>query len=106
MRTFAIALALLLGACATVEDSRRNEVQKEIADATAAWVAAYNSRDGARIAAMYEPDAVLWGTASQKISPTPQAIADYFRDAGKRPKARVEIVEQHIRVFGDPALNA
>jgi uncharacterized protein (TIGR02246 family) len=107
MRMLVVALACLLTACASPRGGESDaNVQKQISDATAAWVAAYNSRDGARIAAMYEPDAVLWGTGSATISPTPAAIAEYFKDAAKRPKARVEIVEQHIRVLGDIAFNA
>jgi len=30
---------------------------------------------------------------------------DYFKDAGARPDARVEIVEQHIQVYGDVGIN-
>ena len=107
MRTLVVALTFLLTACAAPRVGQdEGTVQRQIAAATAEWVAAYNSRDSARITAMYEPDAVLWGTAAPTISPTPAAITAYFQDAGKRPKARVEIVEQHIRVLGDVAFNA
>ena len=106
MRLLLLALTFLLTACAAPKPAdSEGSLQREISDATARWVAAYNSRDGARIAAMYEPDAVLWGTAATTISPTPAAIAEYFKDAGKRPKARVDIVEEHIRVLGDTAFS-
>jgi uncharacterized protein (TIGR02246 family) len=106
VRILAVTVVLLISACAAAPRGGDTASQNEIADATARWVAAYNSREPARITAMYEPDAVLWGTGAPDISPTPAAIADYFKDAAKRPKARVEIVEQHIRVLGDVAFNA
>ena len=108
MKVWVCVLSLLLCACAAPIQTGDGEavVRQQISDATAAWVAAYNSRDPARIAAMYEPDAVLWGTAARTISPTPDSIAAYFKDAGKRPNARVDIVEQHIRILGDSAFNS
>ena len=35
-----------------------------------------------------------------------ETVADYFKDAGRRPTARVTIVEQHVRVIGDAAVSA
>lgn len=55
---------------------------------------------------MYAPDAVLWGTSAKIIAASPSAIADYFKDAGKRPNARVEFGEQHARVYGDTGVNS
>jgi len=54
---------------------------------------------------MYDPDAVLWGTTAKTFAPNPTAIAEYFKDVGKRPNARVAFGEQHIRVYGDVAVN-
>jgi hypothetical protein len=54
---------------------------------------------------MYDSDAVLWGTTSKTVAPNPPAIAVYFKDAGKRPNARVTFGEQHLRVYGDVAVN-
>jgi hypothetical protein len=62
----------------------------QVSAATAAWRAAYDSRDPARITAMYAPDAVLWGTTAKTVAANPSAIAEYVKDAGKRPNARVE----------------
>jgi len=56
---------------------------------------------------MYEPDAVFWGTTSKTVRTDPAAILDYFKDAGKRPDARVAIVEpQQIQIFGDVSINS
>jgi uncharacterized protein (TIGR02246 family) len=98
-------LIALLSACATDGVVVGYGKQDDAAAATAAWSAAYNSRDPARIAAMYDSDAVLWGTTAKKVAPNPSAIAEYFKDAGKRPNARVTFGEQHLRVYGDIAVS-
>ena len=99
------AFALLLGACASNRTTSSSDAKAEIAAATQAWRAAYDSRDPQRIASQYAPDAVFWGTGSKTVRATPEAIFEYFKDAGKRPEARVEIVEQHIQVYGDVGIN-
>ena len=74
---------------------------------TQAWIAAFNTRDAERIAALYAPDAVFWGTVSKTIRTTPEAVVEYFRDSAKRrPKLRMELVESHVRVLGDIAINS
>ena len=99
-----LLLVALLPACATSAGS--GTVGKDqVAAATAAWRAAYDSRDPARIVAMYDSEAVLWGTTAKTVAPNPTAIAEYFKDAGQRPNARVTFGEQHIRLYGDVAVN-
>ena len=102
---YAVLLVALLLASATVSGSSGTGGKDEVAAATAAWRAAYDSRDPARIAAMYDPDAVLWGTTSKTVAPDPAAIAEYFKDAGKRPNARVTFGDQHIRAYGEVGIN-
>jgi len=107
-RWFILLVAASLSACTSTGDIRSDgEKKREVATATADWVAAYDSRNPARMAAMYEPDAVFWGTTSKTIRTDPAAILDYFKDAGKRPDARVVIVEpQQIQIFGDVSINS
>lgn len=76
------------------------------AKVTATWQAAYNSRDPARIVAVYDADAVLWGTTAKTIASDPAAIAEYFKGAPGRPNARVNFGEQHLRVYGDVAFSS
>ena len=102
---FGVLLVALLSACATNTIGGGTGGKDQVADATAAWRAAYDSRDPARIAAMYDSDALLWGTTAKTVAPNPTAIADYFKDAGKRPNARITFGEQHIRIYGDVAVN-
>src|SRR6266536_298283 len=87
-----VLLVALLSMGSTPIGSGRAETlsaEEQVAAATDAWRDAYDSRDPARITALYAPDAVLWGTTSQTIRPNPEAIAEYFKDAGARPNARV-----------------
>jgi uncharacterized protein (TIGR02246 family) len=103
MRALLIGALLMLSGCVTGGGGLGG--QDEATNATAGWSAAYNSRDPARITAMYDADAVLWGTTAKKVAPNPTAIAEYFKDAGKRPNARVTFGEQHLRVYGDVAVS-
>src|SRR5262245_26553664 len=96
-----------LAACAATDADRSAAGNADIAvvAATEEWRVAYDSRDAQRIAAQYAPDAVFWGTSSKTVRPTPETIMEYFKDAGKRPDARVEIIEQHIQIYGDIGIN-
>jgi uncharacterized protein (TIGR02246 family) len=102
---FGVLFVGLLSACATVTGGSGTGGKDEVAAATAAWRAAYDSRDPARITAMYDSSAVLWGTTAKTVAANPAAIAEYFKDAPKSPNARVTFGEQHIRVYGDVAVN-
>ena len=108
MRNLAtLVLIVFLSACATTDTDRStaSNAKEEVAAATLGWRAAYDSRDPERISAQYAQDAVFWGTTSKIVRATPAAIMEYFVDARKRPDARVEIVEQHIQVYGDIGIN-
>jgi uncharacterized protein (TIGR02246 family) len=100
-----VLLAALLSACATGIGDGQTDGRDQVAAATAAWRAAYDSRDTARITARYAPDAGFWGTVAKTVATTPAAVTEYFKDAGKRPNARVTIGEQYIRVYGDIGIN-
>ena len=106
MRTvFSLFLVALLSACTTSTGGGTTGGIDQVTTATAGWRAAYDSRDPARITAMYAPDAVLWGTTAKTVAANPSAIAVYFKDAGKRPDARVSFGEQHHQVYGDVAVS-
>ena len=100
-----ILIATVLSACATGTRGSGTAGTDQVAAATAAWRVAYDSRDPARITAMYAPDAVLWGTTAKTVAANPTTISEYFADAGKRPTARVTFGEQHIRVYRDVGVN-
>ncbi len=104
LRLIAVACLLLTGSVAHAND---DAVQKEVIAATAAWADAFNARDARRIAALYADDAVFWGTISPTIRTTPEAVLEYFTNSTtKRPNLRIAIGEQHVRVYGDSAINS
>ena len=78
----------------------------QIAAATAAWVEAFNSRDPARISALYDPEAVLTDASESQPRVGAAAIADYYKNAAQRPTQRVALGERSIRLYGDTAIDA
>jgi hypothetical protein len=50
-----------------------------VAATTQSWIEALNSRDPERGVALYDPEAVLWGTVSPALHDTPASIRDYFK---------------------------
>jgi uncharacterized protein (TIGR02246 family) len=101
----ALLSVALFSACATGAGGREALGQDQVAAATSAWRAAYDSRDPGRITAMYDADAVFWGTTAKTVAASPATIGEYFKDAAKRPNASVTFGEQHIRVYGEVAVN-
>lgn len=91
----------------SVDAARRKlSAKEEVAAATAVWVAALNSRDPMRITVLYDVEAVLWGTTSKTIRATPVEVAEYFKTAPQRPTVRCTLGEQHIRIYGEMAINS
>jgi uncharacterized protein (TIGR02246 family) len=89
------------------EQSPADEITAQVVAATAEWIATFNTRDAARISALYAPDAILWGTVSQTIRTTPHEILEYFEESSaKRPKLRMFLGEYHVRLYGDIATNS
>jgi uncharacterized protein (TIGR02246 family) len=92
---FALAIARLAAATPS----------EDVAAATKAWADAFNTREPDRVLALYESDAVLWGTTSPTLRNTPETRREYFSNMPQRPNVRVVLGEQHVRVFGDVAVN-
>jgi uncharacterized protein (TIGR02246 family) len=81
--------------------------KEDVAAATQAWVDAMNSHDPERVVALYDADAVLWGTVSPTIRDTPASIRDYFKGLPTMPpEFRGVIGEQRVRIYGDTAINS
>ena len=78
----------------------------EVSALTAAWVDAFNSRDPARIVALYDPQAVLIGTSAKQPAVGAAAIAAYFAGAPGRPMNRVALGEHTARAYGDMAIDS
>jgi uncharacterized protein (TIGR02246 family) len=77
----------------------------EILAVTDAWIEAFNARDAERIAALYSPDALFWGTVSKTIRITPEDVVAYFTESTtRRPRLRMQLGERHVRRLGDAAI--
>ena len=103
---FSVILFSILLLSSTEAARRKPSAKEKVAAATAAWVAALNSREPARITALYDAEAVFWGTTSKTIRATPVEITEYFKTAPQRPTVRCMLGQQHIRVYGDVAINS
>ena len=102
-----VALGMLLVHDIFAGDDANDPVSAQVAEATGEWIATFNTRDAARISALYAPDAILWGTVSQTIRTTPGEILEYFEESSaRRPNLRMVLGEYHVRLYGDIAINS
>jgi uncharacterized protein (TIGR02246 family) len=78
----------------------------DIATATKAWVDAMTSHDVDRVLALYDSEAVFWGTRSPTLRDTPAALRDYFNGLRTAlPSYKAVLGEQRVRIYGDIAIN-
>ncbi len=102
-RTLVMLMSLLIFSAPSLAPAGPKE---EVADATQAWIDAMNSHDAQRVVALYDPEAVLWGTRSSTLRDTPDTIRDYFNILQTVPSSySVVIGEQRIRIYGDVGIN-
>jgi len=78
----------------------------QVAAATSAWVEAFNSRDAARVASLYDSDAILFDVADSKSRSGAAGIAEYYKANVQRSTQRAALGERTIRVFGDTAIDS
>jgi len=80
--------------------------KEDVAAATANWAEAFSDEKPDRILALYDKEAVLWGTLSPKRRDNPEAIRDYMVTAfAALPGHKVSFGDQLIRIYGDTAIN-
>ncbi len=80
--------------------------KEDVAAATAKWAETFVNDDPAPILALYDQEAVLWGTLSPTRRDDPAAIRDYFVKAfAALPQHKVTFGDQLIRVYGNTAIN-
>jgi uncharacterized protein (TIGR02246 family) len=80
--------------------------KEDVSAATQAWVDGMNSHNAERVVALYDAEAVLWGTRSSALRDTPATVRDYFKILQTVPSSyKVVLGEQRIRIYGDIAIN-
>jgi uncharacterized protein (TIGR02246 family) len=78
----------------------------EVAAAAAKWAKIFVDDNPDSILALYDEDAVLWGTLSPTRLAGKQEVRGYFERAYKAlPGHKVSFGDQRIRVYGDTAIN-
>lgn len=107
MKTIISILIVLFANGVYAAEDIEEAARAQVAAATAEWISTFNTRDAKRIAALYAPDGILWGTVSKTIRTTPEEILEYFQEsAANRPQLRMFLGEHHVRLFGDIATNS
>jgi hypothetical protein len=81
--------------------------KEDVASATQAWIDAMNSHDPARVVALYDPEAVLWGTQSPTLRDSPATIRDYFNvlSTVPQPSSRSPWRNASVREDGPEAID-
>lgn len=102
---FASLAAVAVAACQTVPPIET--AKQQISGLTQEWAAAMSAHDMDRVVALYDPDAVLWGTRSPTIRATPDKVREYFGILKSVPSDYKAVIgEQHVRVYGDTAIDS
>jgi uncharacterized protein (TIGR02246 family) len=101
---FALVSAVAMFGCQTM--SSPESAKGEIAAATQAWIEGMTSHDIDRVVALYDSEAVLWGTRSPTLRDNPTTVHEYFNILRTVPPSyKVALGEQRIRVYGNVAIN-
>jgi uncharacterized protein (TIGR02246 family) len=80
--------------------------KESVTAAAAEWAAAFSEQTPERLLALYDREAVLWGTLSPKRRDNPEAIREYMTSAFTAlPGHKVSFGDQLIRIYGDTAIN-
>ena len=102
-RRISLALLLVLVGIAPMAWAGDKE---DVAAATAKWAEVFTDDNPDPILALYDTEAVMWGTLSPTRRDNPEAIRDYFVKAFKAlPGHKVTFGDQLIRVYGNTAIN-
>lgn len=101
---FLCVISIALAGCQTMQAPAAAEQQ--ISALTQEWAADMSAHDIERVTGLYDADAVLWGTRSPTIRTTPEKVREYFGVLKTVPSDyKAVIAEQHIRVYGNIAIN-
>jgi uncharacterized protein (TIGR02246 family) len=101
---FALLTAVFLFGCQTV--SAPEGAKAEIAAVTQKWIEGMTRHDIDSVVALYDPEAVLWGTRSPTLRDKPNTVREYFDILRTVPASYKAVLgEQRIRIYGDTAIN-
>jgi uncharacterized protein (TIGR02246 family) len=78
---------------------------EDVAAATKAWTDNFSSHNLEGLLALYDPEAVFWGTSSPTIRDTPELVRDYFKGVPTSTMT-VAVTDSRVRVLGNVAVNS
>ena len=84
----------------------KSMMKKMIFEAMEMWGREFSAITPDNIAALYAPDASLWGTLSSTRRANPQSILDYFEQAFLFKDRKVTFDDSSIRCYGNLAINS
>ena len=100
----ALLSTLVLFGCQTMQSPE--SARSEVAAVTRAWIDDMTRHDFDRVVALYDSEAVLWGTRSPTLRDNPATVHEYFGILRTVPPSYKAVLgEQRIRVYGDIAIN-
>jgi uncharacterized protein (TIGR02246 family) len=85
--------------------ARQVDPVDEVLQLFEAWNSALQTGDPDEVVKLYAEDGLLLPTLSNQVRRTPREIRDYF-EAFLRLRPRGKLVEPHVRLFGDLAVNS
>jgi uncharacterized protein (TIGR02246 family) len=100
-RAVAWTVAVVLGMTAPASAGPAEDV----AAATKAWTDQFSTHNLEGLLALYDRDAVFWGTSSPIIRDTPELIRDYFKGVPTSTMT-VAVTDSRVRVLGATAVNS
>ncbi len=101
----ALGIGVLLAGCQTAQPP--DIAKAEVAAVTQSWATSMSGHDFDKVVALYDTDAVLWGTRSSTLRDTPATVREYFGILRTVPPSyKVTLGEQRIRVYGDVAIDS
>lgn len=104
-RMLSVVLVALLSACATTAGNS-GAAKEQVTAATRAWADAMTRHDIEGVLALYDPDAVLWGTRSPTLRDNPATVRQYFDILRTVPPSYKAVLgEQRVRIYDDIAIN-
>ena len=101
---FALVSAVVLIGCQSMQSPET--AKSEIAAATQAWIEGMTRHDIDGVVALYDSEAVLWGTRSPTLRDNSATVREYFNILRTVPPSYKAVLgEQRIRIYGDIAIN-
>ncbi len=70
------------------------------------WCAYFSAKKLENLISLYEPSAILLPTLADNIIKNHEDRLAYFANLMKNPKLRVTVIESHIRLINDIAINS